>query len=102
MSEVTSNERKKRGLPKGRTNNPNGRPVGSKSKVKSPIREKIIAYVESDFDKLIKEINALPEKEQVRAKIDLIKLVVPRPLAEEEKETFNTQSALFLRLSGKD
>lgn len=90
---------KTRGLPPGRTNNPNGRPKGAKNKVQLATKERIAEYVEEDFDNFVKEIKKLPVKDRVKAKIELIKLVVPRPLADEEKEAFNTQSVLFKRLS---
>lgn len=90
---------KTRGLPPGRTNNPNGRPKGAKNKVQLPTKERIAEYVEGDFDNFVKEINKLPIYARVKAKIELIKLIVPRPLADEEKEAFNTQSVLFKRLS---
>lgn len=92
-------EPKARGLKPGQTNNPNGRPIGAKNKVKLATKERIAKYVEDDFDNFVKEIKKLPLKEKVKAKIELIKLVVPRPLADEEKEAFNTQSILFNRLS---
>lgn len=90
---------KTRGLPPGRTNNPNGRPKGAKNKVQLATKERIAEYVEGDFDNFVKEIKKLPIKDRVRAKIELIKLVVPRPLADEEKEAISTQSVLFKRLS---
>lgn len=90
---------KARGLKPGQTNNPNGRPKGAKNKVQLATKERIAEYVEEDFDNFVKEIKKLPISARVKAKIELIKLVVPRPLADEEKEAFNTQSVLFKRLS---
>lgn len=90
---------KTRGLPPGRTNNPNGRPKGAKNKVQLATKERIAEYVEEDFDNFVKEIKKLPLTSRVKAKIELIKLVVPRPLADGEKEAFSTQSVLFKRLS---
>ena len=88
-----------RGLKPGQTNNPNGRPKGAKNKVQLATKERIAQYVEEDFDNFVKEVNKLAIKDRVKAKIELIKLVVPRPLADEEKDAFNTQSILFKRLS---
>lgn len=90
---------KKPGLKPGQTNNPNGRPKGAKNKVQLATKERIAKYVEDNFNKFIKDINALGPKDKVRVQIELIKLVVPRPLADEEKNALNTKSSLFQRLS---
>ena len=90
----------KSGLGKGRTNNPNGRPVGSKNKVQSPVRKRIEEFVQGDFDTLLKEIKALEPKDKVKAKLDLLKLIVPRPLNEEESDAAKTQSEIMRKFFG--
>lgn len=79
----------KSGLKKGQTNNPDGRPVGSKNRVLNPVKKRIETLVEDNWDDLVKEIEELNVKDRVKAKIDLIKLIVPRPVSEEEEEGIN-------------
>lgn len=78
--------RKKPGPKKGSpSNNPFGRPAGSKNKVSAAVKARIAEYVNNDFDTYIKEIEEIEDvKDRVRAKTELIKLVVPRPVSEEE------------------
>lgn len=102
MDNSTLDNKKKPGLPKGRTNNPNGRPKGAKNRVQLATKERIAKFVEEDFDNFIKELRKLDNKNKVKAKLELIKLVVPRPLTDEETDALNTQSSLFARLSQQD
>ncbi len=76
----------KSGLGKGYTNNPYGRPVGSKNRVSSELRQRIAEYLETDFDNFIEELKRLDFKDRVRVKLTLIKMVVPRPVAEKESD----------------
>lgn len=97
--------RKKPGLPKGRTNNPNGRPKGSKNKIQYDIRKAIYEKVSdakfiNDLFKDIKEVDE-PDK-RAKLKIDLIKLFVPRPLNDDEETDRNLKSALFAKLAGTE
>lgn len=87
----------KSGLKKGQTNNPNGRTPGSKNKVQNIVKKKIEEYFDGDnFDVLITEINALDGKEKVKAKLELLKLVVPRPRdAEETEDILKIQTSFF-------
>lgn len=97
-----NNIKRKPGLPKGQTNNPNGRPIGSKNKIKNPVREKVKDFVEENFDTLISEIEELDLRERVRAKLELIKLVVPKPVNEEETAPGRSyESELIKRLFNK-
>lgn len=96
--------KKKVGLPKGRTNNPNGRPKGSKNKVhydvKKAIAEKVCTdeYVESIFD----DIDGVFDKEKrAKLKIELVKLFVPRPLNDDEQKDSDIRSAIYAKLAGE-
>jgi len=86
---------------KGKTNNPNGRPVGAKNKLQLTVKGRIIDYVNNDFDTFIKEVKKLRIKDRVKAKLELIKLVTPRPLNEEERNALNNMNPLLTRLFGK-
>lgn len=70
----------KRGLPKGITNNPNGRPKGSKNKFSYDARTFIYDNVANDrFVKdLFTDIDAIKEADKrAKLKLELIKLFVP-------------------------
>lgn len=80
--------RKKPGPKKGTpSNNPFGRPPGAKNKVSATVKARIAEYVNTDFDTYIKEIESIEDvTNRVRAKTELVKLVVPKPISEEEVE----------------
>lgn len=74
----------KKGTP---SNNPFGRPAGAKNKVSATVKARIAEYVNGDFDTYIKEIESIEDvTNRVRAKTELVKLVVPKPISEEEAE----------------
>ena len=62
---------------KGHTNNPNGKPKGTKNKITYKTRELIAAFVEENFDDVMKTLNILDPKDRVAAFINLMKFVVP-------------------------
>lgn len=80
--------RKKPGPKKGTpSNNPFGRPPGAKNKVSATVKARIAEYVNTDFDTYIREIESIKDvTNRVRAKTELVKLVVPKPISEEEVE----------------
>ncbi|MDR3268064.1 MAG: hypothetical protein LBT83_03235 [Tannerella sp.] len=99
-------EKKKPGGKKGRSgaqngvsNNPFGRPVGSKNKVPNPIKKRLEIYIDNNLDVIIAEIEELSGKDRVKAYLDLMKLVVPRPVNQEELDAISqSQSPLIARL----
>lgn len=52
----------------------------------NPVRKKIEKFVDEDFETLIEEIEGLDLKERIKMKLELIKLVVPRPRDPDENE----------------
>ena len=89
----------RKGQGKGRTNNPAGKPAGTKNKIPQTVKKRIIEYVEDNFDGYINDIKSLRARDRVKAVTELIKLVVPRPVSEEEMEAIRgSQSALLSRL----
>ena len=94
---------KKRGLHKGITNNPNGRPKGSKNKFSYDARTFIYDNVANDrfVNGLFMDIDAIEEVDKrAKLKLELIKLFVPRPLNEVEEKDKDIRSAIFYKLSG--
>jgi len=88
------------GLQKGRTNNPNGRPIGSVQRIPISVKETIIKRIEDDVDKYFDTLNTLTGKEYVRCMTELLKLIIPRPLNEEETDVMNSGSEMLRRLFG--
>jgi len=86
------------GLQKGFTNNPNGRPAGAKGKLSQSVKEMIVKEVNGDFDSYMKKMRSLDDRDYVRCMTELIKLVVPRPVNEEESNLMNVNSEVIKRL----
>lgn len=63
---------------KGRTNNPNGRPKGSKNKVTRAVKERISQFIDNNFDGLQDEYDKLDSKDKLGFMKDLFPYVVPR------------------------
>jgi len=91
----------KSGLQKGHTNNPNGRPIGSKNKVPNQVKKTLEDIFTDNINNLKDDLSKI-EKPEIRAKllIDIGKLFVPRPINESEEETNKTQSEFMRRLFG--
>lgn len=96
--------KKKTGLPKGRTNNPNGRPKGSHNivtyDIKKAIAKKVAtpAFIKGLFD----DIDGVKDKDKrAKLKVELVKLFIPRPLNDDEEKDQIIKSAIFDKLSGK-
>jgi hypothetical protein len=93
----------KRGLPKGKTNNPNGRPKGSKNRFSFDVRTFIYDNVANDrfIKDIFTDIDAIEEADKrAKLKLELIKLFVPRPLNDVEEKDKDIRSAIYNKLSG--
>jgi hypothetical protein len=86
------------GLKGGQTNNPGGRPVGAKGKLPLCVKTSVVEHIESNLDSYFERLNALEGRDYVRCMTELIKLIIPRPLNEEETDNINTNSELIKRL----
>ena len=69
---------RKMGLPKGRTNNPNGRPKGSQNKITLEVKELIQELFYSNHDQLKDDFKQLDAKDRVKFMIDLLPFIVPK------------------------
>jgi hypothetical protein len=96
MSGIKGKSGVKKGTREG--NNPKGRPKGSRNKVQLSIKQKISEYVTENFDKYIKKLELLEEKDFVKSFTELSKLIVPRPLTESEEDANKTKSEVMKRL----
>jgi len=90
-----------RGSQNGISNNPAGKPSGAATKLTLSIREKIVEKVTEDINGYFEKLNALTGKDYVRCMTELLKLVIPRPLNEEESNAYNVNSELIKRLFNK-
>lgn len=66
------------GLPKGRTNNPAGKPPGTTSKITLTIRERIGSYIDQNFETFIHDIGQLEPKDRVKAFMELLQYSTPK------------------------
>lgn len=79
------------GLHKGQTNNPNGRPGGSKNKCTEEIRELIIDFLSNNFDKIRDDFSSLEPKERIKFYIQLLAYGVPRLQNENHSQIPNSE-----------
>jgi len=90
-----------RGSQNGISNNPSGKPAGTNQKLTLSVRERIIEKIQNDFDKYFEALDVLTGKDYLRCMTELLKLIIPRPLNEEESNALNINSELIKRLFNK-
>ena len=78
---------KRRGLPKGRTNNPHGRPIGSKNKIQPPLKAALSSFLEEKFDDLNALWSELENREKISLFTALLKYVVPTAAPDAVEDT---------------
>ena len=72
------------GLPKGRTNNPNGRTKGVANKVSHEMRELIMTWGKDNFPAVVKLWNEIEDpSEKIKAYTNLIEFAMPRMARQE-------------------
>lgn len=70
---------KKRGLPKGKTNNPGGRPPGKPNRITSDVREAIFKFVQKNAAGVQKDFNQLSDpKDRLNFWKDMVAYVAPK------------------------
>jgi len=65
------------GLPKGMTNNPNGRPVGSTNKATANLRQWITDFIEGQRKQIISDWQQLEPKDRIIMFEKLLRFVLP-------------------------
>lgn len=66
------------GLPKGKTNNPAGKPPGTKNKVNAELREMISDFLNTEFDTIKADFKKLEPKDRMKFYTDLLQYGLPR------------------------
>lgn len=64
--------------PKGKTNNPNGRPKGTPNKANRPLKQNISDFLQKNWPKIEKDILKLKPSERVQVYEKLLSFVLPR------------------------
>lgn len=63
---------------KGKSGNPNGRPKGSANRVSEEIRNKVIAFLDENFDLVQSDLKKLEPRERIKFYIDLLQYGLPK------------------------
>ena len=92
---------KNMGLQKGRTNNPLGKPKGTKNKTTVKMKEIISSFMENKIDDVKKAFDKLEPKDKVNSFISLLKYVIPPARDPEDDEQVDAVSSLVKRLFEK-
>lgn len=66
------------GLKKGQTNNPAGKPPGTKNKVNAELREMISDFLNGEFDTIKADFKKLEPKDRMKVYTDLLNYGLPR------------------------
>jgi len=66
------------GLPKGRTNNKEGRPPGAVNKLSKEMRENITDFLQDNWVDVVKEFKKLKGKDKLLFYRDLLPYVIPK------------------------
>ncbi len=64
-------------IPKGKTNNPNGRPAGTPNKSTGAMRDRINSFLDDNFEQLQKDFSQVNPKERLDFYIKLLQYGVP-------------------------
>ena len=76
---------------KGQGGNPAGRPKGSVNKVTKPLRESITAFLDENFDEVIRIWKGMtPGRDKLNFYRDLLKYAVPTLSSVEQKTDFDS------------
>lgn len=63
---------------KGESGNPAGRPQGSKTKVNEEIRQRIVSFLDNNFDSIENDLIQLEPKDRIKFYIDLLSFGLPK------------------------
>lgn len=66
------------GLRKGQTNNPAGKPPGTKNKINAELRERINDFLNGNFETVATEFDKLEPKDKLKFYTDLLQYGLPK------------------------
>lgn len=66
------------GLPKGKTNNPAGKPPGTKNKINADLRVMINDFLNDEFDTIKEDFKRLDPKDKLKFYTDLLNYGLPK------------------------
>ena len=89
------------GLQKGRTNNPLGKPKGTKNKTTVKMNEIISSFMENKVEDVKTAFDKLEPKDKVSSFISLLKYVIPPARDPGDDEQVDAVSSLVKRLFEK-
>lgn len=89
------------GLQKGRTNNPLGKPKGTKNKTTVKMKEIISSFMENKVEDVKTAFDKLEPKDKVNSFISLLKYVIPPARDPGDDEQMDAVSSLVKRLFEK-
>jgi len=78
--------------PKGKTNNPNGRPKGKPNRVTGELRDMIKSFLLNRYKDFEKSFALMPAEEKVKAYTALLKYSIPTLQSTKEEIDFNNFS----------
>lgn len=63
---------------KGKSGNPNGRPIGARNKATTKLIERVQAIIEDNIEQMQKDLGRMTPTERVKALIQLMQYVLPK------------------------
>lgn len=66
------------GIGKGKTNNPNGRPIGTPNKLTSELRPLIQEFLSSNYLQFVNDFNSLAPDKRVKVYCDILQFGIPK------------------------
>lgn len=87
------------GLPKGKTNNPNGRPIGALNKCNKNIRSLITGYFQKNILHILESFNDLSPKDRLIMAEKILKYTISNPENHETKESTTDNPYQLSKLS---
>jgi hypothetical protein len=90
------------GLPKGKTNNPNGRKKGSKNKSTAEIKTAIQSFISSNVDGLQENYDKLEPKDKATFIERMLKYVIPTQTKADIQVQDNSLENIKFVIKGRD
>lgn len=63
---------------RGQSGNPTGRPKGAKTKVNEEIRQKIVSFLDNNFDSIQIDLEKLEPRDRIKFYIDFLSFGLPK------------------------